>query len=129
MRILVLAGGFDQIALINELKSRGHFVILADYYENPMAKSAADKHLQVSTLDVDMIEKIEKIVNAVDGVQQCHDVRVRSSGAEYEIDVNIHVKSTLTIVEAHDISENVEAEIRKKLGDCGVITIHTEPDC
>ena len=83
----------------------------------------------IDTAPVGMIEKIEKIVNAVDGVQQCHDVRVRSSGAEYEIDVNIHVKSTLTIVEAHDISENVEAEIRKKLGDCGVITIHTEPDC
>ncbi len=58
MRVLVLAGGFDQIALIEELKSRGHYVILADYYENPMAKSAAHKHCQVSTLDVDMIEKI-----------------------------------------------------------------------
>ena len=58
MRVLVLAGGFDQIALIEEIKGRGHYVILADYYENPMAKSAAHKHCQVSTLDVDMIERI-----------------------------------------------------------------------
>lgn len=58
MRVLVLAGGFDQIALIEELKLRGHYVILADYYENPMAKSAADKHYQASTLDVDLIEKV-----------------------------------------------------------------------
>lgn len=58
MKVLVLAGGFDQIALIKELKRRGHYVILADYYENPMAKKAADKHYQVSTLDVDKIEKL-----------------------------------------------------------------------
>lgn len=49
MKILVLAGGFDQIALIQELKKRGHSVILADYYENPPAKPYADEHFQVST--------------------------------------------------------------------------------
>ena len=58
MKVLVLAGGFDQIALINELKSRGHYVILADYYEHPMAETAADKHCQVSTLDLERIEKL-----------------------------------------------------------------------
>ena len=44
MKILVLAGGSDQIALINELKSRGHEVVLVDYFDNPPAKSYADKH-------------------------------------------------------------------------------------
>ena len=58
MRILVLAGGFDQIALINELKQRGHYVVLADYYENPPAKESADKHIIVSTLDIKAIETI-----------------------------------------------------------------------
>ena len=33
MKILVLAGGSDQIALINELKNRGHYVILLDYFD------------------------------------------------------------------------------------------------
>ena len=51
MKILVLAGGYDQIGLIEELKSRGHEVILADYFENPPAKKVADKHYQISTLD------------------------------------------------------------------------------
>ncbi len=83
----------------------------------------------IDTAPEGMIDKIESIVKSVEGVEQCHDVRVRSSGAEYEIDVNIHVKSTLTIVQAHDISENVENAIRTELGSCGVITIHTEPDC
>lgn len=52
MKALVLAGGFPQIALINELKSRGMTVLLADYFPNPIAKSAADFFYQKSTLDL-----------------------------------------------------------------------------
>ena len=58
MKILVLAGGADQIALIKELKSRGHVVILVDYFDNPPAKSYADKHIVASTLDVDAVYDI-----------------------------------------------------------------------
>ncbi len=60
MKALVLAGGYPQIALINELKSRGFTVLLADYYENPVAKPYADKFFQASTLDVEAITKIAK---------------------------------------------------------------------
>jgi len=58
MRILVLAGGFDQIALINELKRRGHETILVDWFENPPAKDYADKHIVASTLDTERVQKI-----------------------------------------------------------------------
>lgn len=58
MRILVLAGGADQIALIRELKSRGHEVVLVDYFENPPAKRFADKHIVASTLDVEKVHEI-----------------------------------------------------------------------
>ncbi len=42
MKALVLAGGFPQIALLKELNSRGISTVLADYYENPVAKPYAD---------------------------------------------------------------------------------------
>lgn len=60
MKILVLAGGADQIALIKELKMRGHEVVLLDYFENPPAKSYADKHIVASTLDVEAVERYAK---------------------------------------------------------------------
>ena len=67
MKILVLAGGFDQIALINEIKSRGHIVYLADYYANPPAKKYADKHFQISTLDEEAVYQLalEKEVDLI----------------------------------------------------------------
>ena len=60
MKALVLAGGFPQIALINELKSRGITVVLADWNENPVAKVYADKYYRESTLDIKAIEAIAK---------------------------------------------------------------------
>ena len=60
MKILVLAGGADQIALIQELKKRGHQIILVDYFENPPAKKFADCHIVASTLDLVSVEQIAK---------------------------------------------------------------------
>lgn len=54
----MLAGGSDQIALINELKSRGHYVILVDYFANPPARGYADEHIQASTLDVEKVKEV-----------------------------------------------------------------------
>lgn len=60
MKALVLAGGFPQIALIQELKSRGITVLLADYYAEPVAKPYADVFYQVSTLDIPAITEVAK---------------------------------------------------------------------
>lgn len=66
-KALVLAGGFPQIALIEELHNRGYYVILADYNDNPVAKKYCDKYYKASTLDVDTIKKIaiDEAVNFV----------------------------------------------------------------
>lgn len=58
MKIIVLAGGSDQIALINELHERNHEVVLVDYFENPPAKQFADKHIIASTLDIEAVTNI-----------------------------------------------------------------------
>ena len=70
MKLLVLAGGFDQIALIKELKQKHNYILLADYYKNPPAKEYADKFYNISTLDEKSIlnlakeEKVDLITTA-----------------------------------------------------------------
>ena len=58
MKALVLAGGYPQIALIQELKYRGIEVLLADYNTEPVARRYASKFFQVSTLDVEAIRQV-----------------------------------------------------------------------
>lgn len=58
MKALVLAGGFPQIALLNKLREREIYTVLADYYESPVAKPYADKFYRASTLDIEAITKI-----------------------------------------------------------------------
>ena len=58
MRALVLCGGIPQAALIEELKSRGIYTILADMNPNVMAKPLADEFYPVSVLDVEAVRKL-----------------------------------------------------------------------
>lgn len=58
MKVLVLAGGSDQCALICELQQRGHEVLLVDYLENPPAAKLVEKHYRESTLDVVKVKEI-----------------------------------------------------------------------
>jgi biotin carboxylase len=57
---LVLGGTEDHIKLIENLKERGYFTVLVDYYDNPPAKSSADQHIKESTLDVKCVLRIAK---------------------------------------------------------------------
>lgn len=58
MRALVLCGGIPQAALIEELKSRGIYTILADMNPHVMARPFADEFYPVSVLDVDAVRKL-----------------------------------------------------------------------
>lgn len=60
MKALVLAGGFPQIELLKQLRSRGIETVLADYYEAPVAKPYADIFYRVSTLDIPAITEVAK---------------------------------------------------------------------
>lgn len=60
MKALVLCGGIPQAALIEELKSRGIYTILADMNPNVMARPLADEFFPVSVLDVDAVRKLAK---------------------------------------------------------------------
>ena len=58
MKALVLCGGVPQIALIEELKSRGITTILADMNDKVAARAYADKFYKVSVLDVDAVRQV-----------------------------------------------------------------------
>lgn len=73
MKALVLAGGYPQIALIEELKSRNIVTVLADWNENPVARSYADVFYRESTLDVAGITRVAQKENVDFLITACTD--------------------------------------------------------
>ncbi len=70
---IVLGGTNPHIELINQLKGRGYFVILADYLENPPAHSVADLHVRASTMDQEAILELAKKHDAKLVISACVD--------------------------------------------------------
>ena len=70
---LVLGGTFPHIKLIHKLQKRGFHTILVDYLDNPIAKHAADEHVQESTLDIQKVLEIARRLDAKLVISACID--------------------------------------------------------
>lgn len=73
-----------------------------------------------------MEEKIVEILKPMESVKSYHDLRIRASGAEIFIQLNIHVDPEITIAEAHEISEEIKRKIAGIIPRCRV-HVHEEP--
>ena len=72
------------------------------------------------------VEAIKQVVESLPGVTDCHNVRVRPSGPAMFIDVHVSMDGKLTLDEAHEMTEKIEAEIQSILPGSDV-TVHPEP--
>jgi cation diffusion facilitator family transporter len=73
-----------------------------------------------------MDEKIQVAVAAMDGVFDCHAVRVRHSGPYYFVDLHITVDGDQSLRSAHELTERVEQAVAAILPGADV-TVHPEP--
>jgi cation diffusion facilitator family transporter len=72
-------------------------------------------------------EKVAGIISEIPGILRAHDIRVRNTGPDTLIELNIHVNPTLSVEQAHEISDKVEDIIGTKIGRC-VVHVHIEPE-
>ena len=73
-----------------------------------------------------MEERVAAAVAAVDGVRNCHQVRVRYSGPSLFIDLHVLVDGGQTLAEAHRLTETIEAVIQE-IAPQADVTVHPEP--
>ncbi|MDP4191340.1 MAG: cation transporter dimerization domain-containing protein, partial [Bacteroidota bacterium] len=71
-------------------------------------------------------EKIENLVTGIPEVAAVHDIKIRNSGADVLIEMNIHVDPAMTINEAHEVSHKVEGKIQTVINNSRVV-VHAEP--
>lgn len=70
--------------------------------------------------------KIKRAVEAIPGVRDCHNIRLRCSGARLFVDVHILVDGGQTLSSAHSLADLVEENIQQLAPDADV-TVHPEP--
>ncbi len=71
-----------------------------------------------------------KIISAVEvlpGVADCHNVRVRYSGPQLFVDIHVLVDGNQTLIQAHNLTEEIERTIQKVIPNADV-TVHPEPN-
>ena len=72
-------------------------------------------------------ERIRQIVLEHPDVLDCHDLRTRRSGIDSFIQVHVEMDRSLTLLRAHEISDAVEARIRRAFPHAEVL-IHADPE-
>jgi cation diffusion facilitator family transporter len=74
-----------------------------------------------------MEKRITSAVQALAGVTDCHNVRLRYSGPRLFVDIHVLVNGNQTLNEAHLLTEEIESTIQKIVPNADV-TVHPEPD-
>ena len=83
-------------------------------------------HSLTDGIDKKTLKKMYSTVAKTDGVQEIKDIKARSHGNTVLIEVCITVDPNLTIVEGHDICDEVERRLNKRHNILNV-SVHVEP--
>lgn len=70
---------------------------------------------------------VKKAAKRVPGVFDTEKIRIQQYGPDAHIDIDIEVEPTLSVEEAHKISQNVRAEIQKDWPFVRDVIVHIEP--
>ncbi len=75
----------------------------------------------------EVVQKIDACALSVDPVQATHDLRVRSSGGRYQVEIHIVVDGTLPVHKGHAIAKTVEDCIKRDVAGVDRIIVHVDP--
>ncbi len=79
-----------------------------------------------SSLNSEDVDKIKDIVLSHQEVQGCHRLRTRRCGHTEEIDVHVDMVEDYSLIQAHDVCNEIEYEI-KQVYPKSYVLIHAEP--
>lgn len=71
-------------------------------------------------------EEITSAVETLDGVEDCHNVRLRHAGPQLFVDIHVTMDGSQSLAEAHALTESIELEIQRVAPGADV-TVHPEP--
>lgn len=74
------------------------------------------------------VDEITKIAAKISGVIDVYDLKLRSYGPNYIVDLKIVVQDQLSVVEGHNIACQVESQIIEQQADVKDVMVHVDPE-
>jgi len=74
------------------------------------------------------LEKIKRVILAVDGVEAIQMLRTRLMGGRASVDVHVLVDPWLTVSEGHMISQRVMDNLLEGIDEVSDVTVHVDPE-
>lgn len=71
---------------------------------------------------------VEQVVNNLDGVRGCHDIRTRGSQNSIYLDLHVLVARNLSTETSHGIADRIEETIKQEFPSVIDIVVHIEPE-
>jgi cation diffusion facilitator family transporter len=75
----------------------------------------------------EQLDSITQSINQVSGVKRISSIRARVSGNNILIDIIVRVSSDLSVIEGHNITENIEERLRNEFNITEAV-VHVEPE-
>ncbi|MGD1974412.1 MAG: cation diffusion facilitator family transporter [Desulfobacterales bacterium] len=75
----------------------------------------------------EIMQQLNQLSRAVEGVMDVHDLRVRISGGFYQAEIHIVVDGQLTVVEGHRIAKTVERCLAQEMDALERVIVHVDP--
>ena len=75
----------------------------------------------------EILDRLMQLSQAVEGVMDAHDLRVRTSGGFYQAEIHIAVDGRLTVVEGHRIAKTVERCLTEEMDELDRVIVHVDP--
>ncbi len=87
-------------------------------------KRSSDVLCDKAVLDV---AGIEKIVRAVNGVRDCHEIRTRGRIDAVYVDLHVLVDNEMSVADSHRLANKIENDIKKETPGVHDVVVHIEP--
>ncbi len=78
--------------------------------------------------EVDTLDSIRHCARNVEGVLDIHDLRVRTSGGLYQMEIHITVDGHIPVVDGHRIAKEVERCLNEDIEGLDRVIVHVDPD-
>lgn len=73
-------------------------------------------------------EAVRRVVLEHEQVVDCHEIRTRGVPDHIFVDLSIHVRPAMTVVEAHDVAHQVEEAVKRRFQGVAEVIVHIEPE-